>query len=155
MFRFAVFLIAALVTQPLLAEETVWELKAYDIVDIYDGDTFYVRLSGLPAVFGESLPIRPRGVDTPEMRSRCPTEEAKTREKALAAHARDEVYKLLTSAETITLYNLSRGSFFRVVADVRVDGIDLRGWLIERGYSYAMEGTSTDQKYWCDPKNFK
>jgi len=73
---------------------------------------------GLPAVFGDDINIRVAGVDTPEIRGKCPAE------KALAIEARDRVRELLTNAKTIDLLNVERGKYFRLVASVRIDGID-------------------------------
>ena len=73
---------------------------------------------GLPAVFGDDINIRVAGVDTPEIRGKSPAE------KALAIEARDRVRELLTNAKTIDLLNVERGKYFRLVASVRIDGID-------------------------------
>ena len=73
---------------------------------------------GLPAVFGDDINIRVAGVDTPEIRGKCPAE------KALAIEARDRVRELLTKAKTIDLLNVERGKYFSLFANVRIDDID-------------------------------
>lgn len=37
------------------------------VVSVYDGDTMRVNVSGWPPVVGQNMPIRVRGVDTPEI----------------------------------------------------------------------------------------
>lgn len=99
-------------------------------------------------MFGNRLPIRLINIDTPELRSRCKTEELKDEEKRLGRLARDFVIEKLTAAEEIRIINLERGSFFRVVADVFVDGVWLNQQLVESGHAVpAFDGKSVD---WCE-----
>ena len=57
------------------------------------------------------------GIDTPEIRGKCQYE------KNLALDARDFVRNKLADAKEIKLTNLQRGKYFRVVANVLVDGV--------------------------------
>jgi len=132
-----------------------WQLTSNDIARVYDGDTFYINLTGLPPVFGKELPIRVRGVDTPELRSRCGSQTAKEREKAFGQYVRDQVIQYLLSAQRITIHEMERGSFFRVVADVVVDGVDLRQWLLDKGYAYEVIDEEMNPEYWCNPNHFR
>ena len=91
----------------------------------FDGDTFRVDMPDGHSIIGQNMPIRLHGADTPEMRSRC------DEEKALAIKARDFVRDLLANAGSIILQNISRDSFFRIVADESVDGVDLAKTLIQ------------------------
>ena len=66
----------------------------------YDGDTFRVDIPDVHPIIGQNIPIRLRGVDTPEIRGRC------DEEKVLAIKARDFVRDLLANAESIVLQNI-------------------------------------------------
>jgi endonuclease YncB( thermonuclease family) len=121
---------------------------------VYDGDTIYVNIPGLPPVFGDDLGIRFRGVDTPEMRSRCKTQAAKDREKAFAVRVRDKLRQKIVSGQYLLIHNLHRGSFFRVVADVEVDGESLNQWLLDNHYAYAVVDEKMRPGYWCDADNY-
>ena len=64
------------------------------VVSVYDGDTMRVNVSGWPPVVGQNMPIRVRGVDTPEIRGKCQEEKRQAyaarnyvRERVAQAHA--------------------------------------------------------------------
>jgi endonuclease YncB( thermonuclease family) len=89
------------------------------IVRVIDGDTFVVDIDEFPDLIGKQISIRVNGIDTPELRGKCDNE------KILAVKAKERVEALLKASDTIMLENLSRGSFFRIVADVIIDGVSL------------------------------
>jgi len=89
------------------------------LVSVYDGDTFKVELKGINPLFGDDVSIRLHGVDTPEIRG------GEDRVKALAVKARDMAEGLLRGAKRIALSNPQRGKYFRIVADVYLDGESL------------------------------
>ena len=60
---------------------------------------------------------RVAGVDTPEMKAKC------QREKVLARQAKQFVVAAIRGAKVIELRNLRRGKYFRIVADVILDGL--------------------------------
>jgi len=62
------------------------------IVRVYDGDTFYANLYGVPSLFGDTIGIRLSGIDTPEMRG---TPDC---EKEMARASRDYLKKRLEGA---------------------------------------------------------
>lgn len=113
---------------------------------VYDGDTFRVDVEGWPRIIGSNIPIRLRDWDTPELRSRCDTLELRVQEKALGHRARDFTARALAGASTITLHDVGRGSFFRVVADVHLDGEPLANKLIEANLAIPEESGSDT---WC------
>ena len=59
------------------------------------------------------------------------------------------VVDILKSAEHITLKNMERGKYFRIAADVLVDGEDLGNMLIEAGLAVRYDGGKKIHK-WCD-----
>lgn len=119
-----------------------------EVRSVYDGDTFRVDVEGWPRIIGNNMPIRLLGADTPEMRSRCDTVEKKERERALAAEARDFTATALESASIITLHQIDRGTFFRIVADVRLDGESLSDRLFRAGL--AVPFVSGSDSGWCN-----
>jgi endonuclease YncB( thermonuclease family) len=112
------------------------------VISVYDGDTFRVDIDSLPPVVGKNLPIRLNGVDTPEIRGKCKYE------KDLALEARDFVRNKLANAKEIKLTKLQRGKYFRVVADVYVDGVSLEQELLENKLAYKYTGGKKSS--WCD-----
>ena len=100
------------------------------VISIYDGDTFRVDIDSLPPIVGKNIPIRLNGVDTPEIRGMCKYE------KDLALKARDFVRNKLANAKEIRLTKLQRGKYFRVVADVMIDGVSLEQELLDNKLAY-------------------
>lgn len=114
-----------------------------EVTSIYDGDTFRANIKGLHSLIGERIGIRVAGVDTPEIRGKC------KREKDLARQAKQVTVEALRSANVIELRNTKRGKYFRIVADVFVDGKSLTDVLISSGLGVAYNG-GTKAKNWCN-----
>ena len=111
------------------------------VIDVYDGDTFRVNIDSLPPIVGKNIAIRVNGVDTPEIRGKCQYE------KNLALKARDFVRGKLANAKEIKLTNLQRGKYFRVVANVVVDGVSLEQELLDNKLAYRYDGGK--KLSWC------
>jgi len=94
------------------------------IVSVFDGDTFRCDIDTWPKLFGYKIRIRVRGIDCPERSSGDPAV------KETAELARDFTKTALTNAKRITLENVSRGKYFRLIADVKIDGHDLADALL-------------------------
>jgi len=111
------------------------------VISVYDGDTFRVNINSLPPIVGKNIAIRVNGVDTPEIRGKCQYE------KNLALEARDFVRGKLGNAKEIKLTNLQRGKYFRVVANVVVDGVSLEQELLDNKLAYEYSGGK--KLSWC------
>ena len=112
------------------------------VISVYDGDTFRVDIDSLPPIVGKNIPIRLNGVDTPEIQGKCQYE------KDLALKARDFVRNKLANAKEIKLTNLQRGKYFRVVANVLLDGVSLEQDLLENKLAYKYTGGKKTS--WCN-----
>ena len=104
------------------------------IRSVYDGDTFRCDIDAWPAVAGANIGVRVAGIDTPEIRDRRP------RIRLLARAARDYVQIRLGNAHRVELRDIRRGKYFRIVADVHVDGVRLADELMERNLAKAYDG---------------
>ena len=111
------------------------------VISVYDGDTFRVNIASLPPIVGKNIAIRVNGVDTPEIQGKC------RYEKNLALKARDFVRNKLANAKEIKLTNLQRGKYFRVVANVLVDGVSLEQELLDNKLAYEYSGGK--KLSWC------
>ena len=112
------------------------------VTSIYDGDTFRADIAGYPDIVGERIGIRINGINTPEMKGQC------SAEKDLARKAKQATVAALRGAKTIELRNMKRGKYFRIVADVYVDGRSLGEELIRSGLAVPYDG-GTKSKEWC------
>ena len=134
---------------PFLLSSTISFAKSYgDIQGVvyvrnYDGDTITFNLPGLHPIIGEKVSIRVNGIDSPEIRGKC------EQEKYSAKQARELVADILMDAERIDLKNIERGKYFRIAADVFVDGESLADILIEAGMAVRYDG-GTKTKDWCE-----
>jgi len=110
----------------------------------YDGDTITFNIPNIHPLFGKLISVRLSGVDTPEIRgSKC------AKEKELAYKAKVFVKNLLTGAEKIELKNVGRGKYFRILADIHVDGINLAELLIKNNFAIRYYG-GKKEKDWCN-----
>lgn len=126
----------------LAAKKTYGNVIVSEVSSIYDGDTFTVSIKGWPRVAGERISVRVWGIDTPEMRGKC--EE----EKLLAREARKHTVAMLREAKTVQLVNLRRDKYFRLLAEVSVDGKDLGYSLIKNNLARPYDGGK--KIGWCD-----
>ena len=109
----------------------------------YDGDTIRFNLPRYPPIAGDDIRVRVNGIDTPEINGKC------EKEKYDAQQARDMVSDILKDAEQIDLKNMKRGKYFRIAADVYVDGENLADILIEAGMAIRYDGRKKTHK-WCE-----
>lgn len=114
-------------------------------IAITDGDTFKITIPHIPSVLGENLPVRLYGINAPEMNSkrRC--------ERIAAIEARYFVKNKLESAKCITLYSMKRDKYFRLLAKVDVDGVDLSQSLLDKKLAVPYFG-KTKPKWVCRGK---
>ena len=99
------------------------------------------------ALLGKSISVRVDGVDTAEIKgkSRC--------EKRMAKLSKDFVRKLLKRAKRVDLDNIQRGKYFRIVADVKLDGESLSKSLIKYNLATPYDGGTKDKVDWCQKLN--
>ena len=140
MSRIPLALIALFLSGQALAEKTYGDLIVTKLVRVYDGDTIYVDVETLPAIVGSEMPIRIRGVDTPEIRRpKC------EKERELGFKAKAFVEERLQTASRIELLKMGRGKWFRIVADVVYDGKPIAPEVIQMGLG-VVYGVKKD---WC------
>ena len=125
------------------------------VVSVYDGDTIRVEAAHWPGHTWTGS-VRVLGIDTPEIRGKCPEE------KAAAIAARDFVIGVV--GDRVQLHNIKLGKFAgRVLAEVKIqdrtvtvdDGVvvklftqDLAQILIEQGHARPYYGGS--RSGWCE-----
>lgn len=137
-------LAAAAAARPAAAGEDVLRGPvAARVVSVLDGDTLLVRAH---LWLDQHLEIRVRlgGIDTPELRGRCPGE------RRLARRARAFVEAAVAGGE-VDLTDIRYGKFARrVVARVSAAGLpDLSQGLLARGLARPYDGGGRSD--WCGP----
>ena len=110
------------------------------VASVYDGDTFKINLNCSLAVYCEKVPVRVRGVDTPEIKGNT------EREKQLARKAKVFTQEFLQKGP-ISLSNCGRDKYFRLLCDVKNgQNKDLARELIKNRLGYAyQDGTKSSQ----------
>jgi endonuclease YncB( thermonuclease family) len=128
----------------LHTDTTFFDVK---YVKNYDADTITVDIVGVHPLLGKGANIRVNGIDTPEMRGGTDCE------KALAKEAKLYVATLLVGADRIRLDNVSRGKYFRIVADVIVTSgdnvVSIGEELIDMRYAVFYDGGTKTLVDWC------
>lgn len=115
----AILLLAGCATHPQTQDKLYPDVKVSRLLRVIDGDTFACDIDEHSAIAGKNISIRLRGINTPELRSRNP-EESKS-----ANLEKQRLSDLLNNARIIELRNIDRDKYFRIDADVYIDGIDI------------------------------
>ena len=127
LFFFIVFQIAL--------SKTYYEIITdFEIVKVKDGDTFVINVKNIPDVFGEEIAVRIRGIDTPELK------DEREEIRKISIQAKEELKKLLFSGGKVILYNLGRDKYFRLLASVKVDDVDVAEYMIKKGLAKEYDG---------------
>jgi micrococcal nuclease len=113
-----------------------------EVTSIYDGDTFRVNIAGYPDIVGHHVPVRVFGIDTPEIKGKCPAE------KEGAQKAKQFTVEKLRSGKKIELRHLRRDKYFRLLAEVYIDNNSLAEMLLKAGLAIPYDGTT--KKSWCN-----
>lgn len=114
---------------------------------VIDGDTIVISIPDLPEVFGKKISVRLAGIDTPEMRGKCPSE------KGLANRAKDRVEGIIMKGDIISLGNVKRDKYFRLLADVLVDGENVAATLVGEGLAVTYSGGK--KRDWCNYRKIR
>lgn len=129
------------------------------IDSVYDGDTIKTHVSKyrLPDPL-RFLSIRINGIDTPEMPAKSYATTGKlgrakcVKEAELALRAKAAVEKLITTtnATKMKVENFRHGKFGgRILADVKISGVDIATMLIEQGLAIPYYGGAKTHS-WCE-----
>ncbi len=113
----------------------------------YDGDTITFYIKDIHPLLGQNIPVRVRGVDTAELSANTSCEIKKARA------AKTFVFSVLSKARRIDLENVKRGKYFRILADVKVDGVSLSNMLLSRRLAVSYGGKKKKANWCKDQKN--
>ena len=123
------------------ADKRFGDVVVSEVTSIYDADTFRVTIKGWPDIIGERMSVRVLGVDAPEIRGKCESE------KQAARLAKQFTVDVLRSAKKVELKDIQRGKYFRILANVYVDGENLAQALIQAKHGRVYNGGTRDG--WC------
>lgn len=129
------------VAQPVGAGQNFAGPVAARVVEVLDGDTFLAEAHVWP---GQSIRVnvRIRGIDAPEMKSRCAVEYS------AALEARDMLAELLQDGE-VSISNIGGAKYYgRVLADVSTrDGRTVGATMLDLGLARPYGGGR--RAGWC------
>jgi endonuclease YncB( thermonuclease family) len=116
-----------------------------DVLNVYDGDTFFVRLPScekeMPFLC-KRMGVRIEGMDTPERKGLCEDE------KKQAALASIKLEVMLRSAKRIELVNVRREKYGRLLGGLMIDGQDVVEEMVLSGMARPYHGEA--RKGWCE-----
>lgn len=139
---FLLFPVSSLSQQTCQHSPTEFQCVKY--IRNYDGDTITFKIPDVHPLLGENISVRVNGVDTAEIRTKDKCEKEKGR------NARKLVESLLKKAKRIDLKNIQRGKYFRVIADVIVDGKSVGDVLIKNNLARRYDGGKKSTASWCE-----
>ena len=141
-FGSSLFLILVLIGAPVQARaaQTLAGPFSFEVLQVIDGDTFRARV---PIWLDQTVTVKIRlsGVDTPEMKGKCPAETAR------AKLARDFAIKWLQQ-DDLRLVNVRYGTYAgRVLATAQTaDGVSLSQALLQAELAQPYRGRCAQ---WC------
>lgn len=109
----------------------------------YDADTITFDIPNVHPLIGKHISVRVRHVDTPEIKGSLPCE------KEVARTAKRLIENLLKNAKRIDLENADKDKYFRILADVIIDGKPLKDILLKNHLAYEYEGKTKEKLNWC------
>ena len=122
-------------------DETTFRCVTF--IENYDADTIKVSIPNVHPLLGNKISVRVLGVDAAEMRGKTPCE------KDRAEQAQQVVSKVLGQAKNITLKNVQRDKYFRILADVDADGKSIREVLKQENLVVDYSGGHKGKVDWC------
>ena len=123
-----------LIEKLIRAPVSTSNFSGVEYVRNYDGDTMTVNIPGVHPLFGNEIGIRVRGIDTLEIRIKYPFEKQKVKETKTLTEG------ILNCANKITLHDIEREKYFRIVASVIVDGQNLSDLLLAKKLAVPYDG---------------
>lgn len=138
---------------PLILSGGVWatdcvhdasSFRCVQYVRNYDADTITFDIPGVHPLIGKGISVRVRHVDTPEIKGKLPCE------KEAARTAKRLIENQLKNAKRIDLTEIAKDKYFRILANVIVDGRDLKEILLKNKLAYQYEGGTKEKFNWCD-----
>jgi len=140
--KYLVVLFMLTVSAGVAANKRFDDVVVSQVTSIYDADTFRVDIDSWPDIIGSRMSVRVLGVDAPEIRGKCDSE------KKSARLAKKFTVNFLREGSYIELRNMQRGKYFRILAEVYVDGFNLAEALIKA--KHARPYTGGKRKGWCN-----
>ncbi len=113
------------------------------VMEVYDGDSFFIDLPGQHPLFGRRMGVRIASIDTPELKTHDDCEKRKAQE------AKSVLEELFRKAKRIDLMDVEKDKFFRILATVHVDGKPVASELIKRGLGFPYHGERKVKRNWC------
>ena len=112
------------------------------LASIYDGDTFKVNLQCTEAVLCHNVPVRVKGIDTPELKAKDACEQR-------AAQQAKAFTTSFLQGKKLDLRNCTRDKYFRLLCDVYSEGRSLASELIKRRLAYKYDGGTKAKINYC------
>lgn len=109
----------------------------------YDADTITFDIPNVHPLLGKNISVRVRHIDTPEIKGKLPCE------KDTARIAKRLIENLLKNSKRIDLEDIGKDKYFRILANVTVDGRPLKDILLKNSLAYAYEGGTKIKQNWC------
>ena len=104
------------------------------VLRVIDGDTLLVDIPNFPPIIGTHVYVRIASCDTPELKSKDP------RLRAMAVKAKELTQSLAAPGTHIWLRAPRRDKYFRILAHVEANGVDVAKTLLAAGLALPYEG---------------
>ncbi len=132
------------VAQAQDCHHTATTFACVSFIKNYDADTITVNIPNIHPLIGNKTSVRVAGIDAPEIKGVLPCEKEASR------NAKRLVENELKKARRIDLINVKKDKYFRILADVIVDGRNLKEVLLKNRLAYQYNGGTKEKRNWCN-----
>ncbi|MBN2479978.1 MAG: thermonuclease family protein [Parachlamydiales bacterium] len=132
--KFLFFALTLFAIFPMFCKTTNYgDIIVSSVSHVYDGNTFVANIKEYPPIIGKNIPIKIRGIETADINNK----NLSIREKA--QRAKQFLENLLKDKQMIILKNMKRDKYFRIIADVIIDGQNASDALLKNGFAVPYE----------------
>lgn len=112
------------------------------VITVYDGATFRCFLEGMPKIIGYAIDVSVWGVKPPNNKPKKNIKEV----HIFSLKAKNFLREAIENAKVIELRHMRRSQKdFRILANVYIDGKELRGMIGRAGYDFNYKGLITNK----------
>jgi len=117
-------------------------LRNVEFHHCYDGDTCTFSIHDVHPLLGHRIRIRLADIDAPEINGAC------EKEREMGLEARDALNEFITSGDSIILEDVKRGNYFRLLAQIGVDGKKASDFMLQSKLAVPYVRNQKDNP-WC------
>lgn len=127
-----------------LCSHDKFNLRCVEFIQAEDGNSLYFNIPNIHPLLGENILVEVQGlsIPAPDATEKC--------ERFKAKLSKNLVTNILQVADRIDLENVKRDKGFNLIAEVTIDGLSLKKFLIQNRLAKPLKKNKEQVLNWCD-----